>query len=150
MKKVLIISYFWPYCAGSKRVFGLAKYLPLFGWEPIVLTGPLQKRPDPSFRFIETEYEGFLGRLATMAGFKSDADLGGEIQQRLKKSPLRRSVILRFLYNMAKEFLAYPDEHKNWMPFAAQSSISAVCADSSSSSFFSMAYCDSEASVVCI
>lgn len=118
MKKVLIISYFWPYCAGSKRVFGLAKYLPLFGWQPVILTGPLNERPDPSFRVIETGYKGFLGSLVNVAGIDERMDVGDEIQRRLKKSPLRRSVILRFFYNLVKEFLAYPDEHKHWASFA--------------------------------
>lgn len=40
MKKVLIISYYWPPAGGPgvQRVLKFVKYLPLFGWEPIVLT----------------------------------------------------------------------------------------------------------------
>jgi glycosyltransferase involved in cell wall biosynthesis len=40
MKKVLIISYYWPPCggAGVQRWAKFAKYLPEFGWEPIVYT----------------------------------------------------------------------------------------------------------------
>jgi hypothetical protein len=40
MKKVLIISYYWPPSggAGVQRWLKFAKYLPEFGWEPIVLT----------------------------------------------------------------------------------------------------------------
>lgn len=39
-KKVLIITYYWPPCggAGVQRWLKFAKYLPEFGWEPIVLT----------------------------------------------------------------------------------------------------------------
>ena len=40
MKKVLIITYYWPPAGGPgvQRVLKFAKYLPQFGWEPIVLT----------------------------------------------------------------------------------------------------------------
>lgn len=40
MKKVLIITYYWPPSAGSgvQRWVKFAKYLPDFGWEPIIFT----------------------------------------------------------------------------------------------------------------
>lgn len=40
MKKVLIITYYWPPAGGPgvQRVLKFAKYLPSFGWEPVVLT----------------------------------------------------------------------------------------------------------------
>jgi len=40
LKKVLIISYYWPPAGGpgSQRVVKFVKYLPEFGWEPVVLT----------------------------------------------------------------------------------------------------------------
>lgn len=40
MKKVLIITYYWPPAggAGVQRVLKFAKYLPQFGWKPIILT----------------------------------------------------------------------------------------------------------------
>jgi glycosyltransferase involved in cell wall biosynthesis len=39
-KKVLIITYYWPPSGGPgvQRVLKFAKYLPEFGWEPIILT----------------------------------------------------------------------------------------------------------------
>jgi len=40
MKKVLIITYYWPPAGGPgiQRILKFAKYLPEFGWEPIILT----------------------------------------------------------------------------------------------------------------
>ncbi|MEJ2055562.1 MAG: hypothetical protein P8X42_16725, partial [Calditrichaceae bacterium] len=40
MKKVLIITYYWPPAGGPgvQRVLKFAKYLPEFGWQPVVLT----------------------------------------------------------------------------------------------------------------
>jgi len=45
MKKVLIITYYWPpgSGAGVQRWLKFSKYLPLYGWEPVILT------VDPSF-----------------------------------------------------------------------------------------------------
>ena len=40
MKKVLIITYYWPPAGGPgvQRVLNMAQLLPEFGWEPLVLT----------------------------------------------------------------------------------------------------------------
>ena len=40
MEKVLIITYYWPpgSGAGVQRWLKFSKYLPLFGWEPVILT----------------------------------------------------------------------------------------------------------------
>jgi hypothetical protein len=40
MKKVLIITYYWPpgSGAGVQRWLKFSKYLPAFGWEPVILT----------------------------------------------------------------------------------------------------------------
>ncbi|MBC8526540.1 MAG: glycosyltransferase [Candidatus Cloacimonetes bacterium] len=40
MKKVLIITYYWPPAGGPgvQRVLKFSKYLPEFGWQPIILT----------------------------------------------------------------------------------------------------------------
>ena len=40
MKKVLIVTYYWPPAGGPgvQRVLKFAKYLPQFGWQPIILT----------------------------------------------------------------------------------------------------------------
>ena len=40
MKKVLIITYYWPPTGGSgvQRWVKFSKYLPQFGWQPIIYT----------------------------------------------------------------------------------------------------------------
>ena len=40
MKKVIVITYYWPPSGGSgvQRWLKFTKYLPDFGWEPIVIT----------------------------------------------------------------------------------------------------------------
>jgi len=49
MKKVLIITYYWPPASGPgmQRVFKFAKYLPKFGWDPVILT--VEKGNFPSY-----------------------------------------------------------------------------------------------------
>ncbi|MBN1299589.1 MAG: glycosyltransferase family 4 protein [Melioribacteraceae bacterium] len=48
MKKVLIITYYWPPSGGPgvQRVLKFAKYLPQFGWMPIILTVEKGNYPD--------------------------------------------------------------------------------------------------------
>lgn len=40
MPKVLIITYYWPPAGGPgvQRILGFVRYLPMFGWEPVVVT----------------------------------------------------------------------------------------------------------------
>jgi len=40
MKKVLIVTYYWPPAGGPgvQRILKFAKYLPQFGWQPLILT----------------------------------------------------------------------------------------------------------------
>jgi hypothetical protein len=40
MKKVLIITYYWPPSggAGVQRWLKFSKYLPQYGWQPVILT----------------------------------------------------------------------------------------------------------------
>ena len=40
MNKVLIITYYWPPSgsSGVQRILKFTKYLPQFGWQPIILT----------------------------------------------------------------------------------------------------------------
>jgi len=122
MKKVLIIGYFWPYRGGSGRMLGLAKYLKDFGWEPIIITAPLERVPDPEtrVRFIETPYPGdVFGPFRTVfkiLGFKQDKSITDQIKLRVGVSS-NKSVIdkIRTFY---QELFAYPDTEHRWGKFA--------------------------------
>ncbi|OIO47950.1 MAG: hypothetical protein COS76_03950 [Candidatus Portnoybacteria bacterium CG06_land_8_20_14_3_00_39_12] len=118
MKKVLIIAFFWPYTSGSKRVIGLAKYLPQYGWQPIILTGPLIKKPPDCFSIIQTPYQSFLGPVAKLLGLKLQQDTGDQLQQRFQEKSEVIKKPLRFFYNLSKELFAFPDEYKNWQTTA--------------------------------
>jgi glycosyltransferase involved in cell wall biosynthesis len=57
MKKVLIVTYYWPPSggAGVQRWLKLSKYLPQFGWEPVILTVDPQYAAYPATDFSLNE-----------------------------------------------------------------------------------------------
>ena len=119
MKKVLLIGYPFPLRqGGSPRLLGLAKYLPEFGWQPIILTAPLDKKPDPAYQIIETDYRNALGFWINLFRFNPDEDLRRQVKQRFgvasKKSLLDR------LLTFAGEIVNYPDSDKGWKPYAVK------------------------------
>ena len=129
MKKVLIIAFFWPYCSGSKRVIALAKCLPQWGWQPIILTGPLDRKPDPQFRVIETDQTGLLGPWAKFFGLDQHKDVGDQLQQRFGSISSTCKAPLRSLYNIFREMVAYPDEYKGWASYALKAASIAIKKD---------------------
>ena len=126
MKKVLLIAYHFPPRAtvASLRPLGLAKYLPEFGWQAVVLTAALPGRPDPQFEVVETQLRDSpvlsLGRRI----FRLDreqtlmaqlAQLKNKLRIRSERSPLDR------LLAAVGEVTAYPDPQKGWRNYAVQS-----------------------------
>jgi glycosyltransferase involved in cell wall biosynthesis len=96
----------------------LAKYLPEFGWQPIVLTPPIGEDPDSRFgppndfkdsnRVIETY--GYSSRHTWKKRHRLDS----------KKLFKPAKPLLRFLYKHYLEIINYPDEEKGWKPFAVK------------------------------
>lgn len=100
MKRVFIIANLFH---ASPRIPGLAKYLPKFGWEPIVLTVPIGDNKDvhPNCRYIEVPYENKL----KVSYEKRSMNIKKHIKnQRLKN----------YLYNLYGSIFYYPDAEKNW------------------------------------
>ena len=64
-KRVLIITYYFPPrpSVASLRLRGLAKYLPEFGWESVILTAVLPGDPEDRFTVIQTPYPGDVSAL---------------------------------------------------------------------------------------
>lgn len=119
MKKVLIIGYFWPYRSGSGRMLGLAKYLPEFGWEPVILTAPLERPVDPKIkaRVIETFYRGdvfsFWRKLFNATGISRS--VSGITEELKSKVGIRGDkTIIERLRTLYLELFAYPDPEKKW------------------------------------
>ena len=118
MKTVLIITRL--YYRANTRVERLAKYLPQFGWHPIILTPPLLENPDPQLTIIETPYRDGLRFYKRLFRFNPTEGLGSQIRGRLgitsKKS------FIDFLLTRGGEIINYPDSDKGWKPPALKAS----------------------------
>jgi len=119
-RRVLIITYYFPPRPGvaSIRLRGLAKFLPEFGWDPVILTARLPQPHSPQFRVIETPYPGnathLLKRKLGLSPERGlQEQLGVPLAVREKKNSFTRTLVLA-----AQEIIAYPDDHKLWRPYA--------------------------------
>lgn len=132
-KRVLVITYYFPPCpeVASLRLKGLAKYLPEYGWELVILTAKLPGKPETRFKVIETPYPGDvptrwkrkLGLAENKAFLKQ---IGLHMVLHEDRTSLRmvnaiRAVIASLtnrMVNVIREVVAYPDPQKDWYPFA--------------------------------
>ncbi|MFC1907293.1 glycosyltransferase [Chloroflexota bacterium] len=117
MKKVLIITYHFPprRTVGSLRLLGLAKYLPEFGWETIILTATLPSRPDPQFKVLEAQYHDSLGPLKRLFKIDSEQNLMSQIAQLKEIMKMRaEKSLLDLILTAIGEVSAYPDPQKGW------------------------------------
>ena len=132
MKKVLIIAYHFPPRAtvASLRPLGLARYLPEFGWEAVVLTAALPGRPDPQFEVIETESRQSPALSLGRRLFRLDpeqtlmtqiAGLKKKLRIRAERSPLD------LMLAAVGEVTAYPDPQKGWRAYALEAGHDLLC-----------------------
>jgi len=117
MKKVLVITYCFPpnSSSGSVRLGGLAKYLPEYGWEPILLTPELPGDPDPQFKVIQTPYRDVTRYWKRVLGVKTDKTLQ---RQELVSQKKAKGRFLNYIFNMGRQIVTYPDPERGWYPFA--------------------------------
>ena len=122
MKKVLIISYSFPPLQdiGSQRPYGLAKYFPKYGWEPIVLTVKHPGKLPDGIRIIETDYKEILKEIKLKVGFNPDEMVhkqsGIKVSNNFNCSTWKRKII-----KLAKEVIYFPDDKRGWYKFAVKS-----------------------------
>ncbi len=122
MKKALIITYYWPPSggAGVQRWLKFAKYLPSFGWEPIIYTVSNPEYPEldpglgkdipPGITVLKTRikepyraYKKFIGR-------DKDEKIAAGFLSEKKKPGLAESVAVWIRGN-----LFIPDARKFWI-----------------------------------
>jgi len=112
MKKVLIVANLFH---ASPRIPGLAKYLPEFGWQPIILTTPIGENAR-AHRFGPPNDFKENNRVIETYGYSSPYG-----KKRLtSKKYSRVRPFLKFLYKYYREIAHYPDEEKRWKPFAVR------------------------------
>jgi glycosyltransferase involved in cell wall biosynthesis len=109
MKKVLIIAHLYH---ASPRIPGLAKYLPQFGWQPVILTTPIAEDSDSQFG----PPNDFKRTTRVMETYGYTSAYGKKRLTSKKCSKIRP--FLKFLYKCYREVAQYPDADKDWKPFA--------------------------------
>jgi glycosyltransferase involved in cell wall biosynthesis len=121
MRRVLIVTYHFPprQSIGSLRPMGLARHLPLYGWEPVVLTPQLPDGPRPAVNLIETGYQDVLSQWKSRLGFDPQRSVHQQLSLPKAKKPNRvlpHTRVMKWL----KPLLLFPDVTKGWMPFAME------------------------------
>jgi hypothetical protein len=120
MKKVLLITFYFPPhpAVASLRPLSLARYLPEFGWEAVVLTPPLPGKPAPSFRVIQTQYHDVLGFSKRLLRLDPEAPLVAQVKNKLNVKSERP--FLDRVLPLVAGIIAYPDPQKGWRKFAVK------------------------------
>lgn len=129
MKKILIITNLYH---ASPRIPGLCKYLPEFGWEPVVLTMPLGENPEANFgppnnfkekvRTIETPYYNIVGFVKKFFGLKPNISSRDQVKKKFGKKTGEKSLMEKLII-LGASIIAYPDECWGWKPFATKAGL---------------------------
>jgi hypothetical protein len=95
----------------------LAKYLPRFGWEVLVLTPQLPDGPRALPSVIETPYHDALEKWKSRIGLDPHRALHSQLNLSVSNKPRTKRVHTRVIDGL-KSALAYPDLTMGWVPFA--------------------------------
>jgi glycosyltransferase involved in cell wall biosynthesis len=113
MKNVLIISFYFHQmqAIASVRVRGIVKYLPEFGWNPVVLTVKTSPKPDNNGSVFETPY------VDTHEVWKKQ--IGIPLNKSVKEvchitTNSKKKTIIEKITELWAEFFIYPDPTINW------------------------------------
>lgn len=124
VRKVLIISYVWPPMdgVGLMRAFKFAKYLPAFGWQPLILTVKYKMSGEgageqslPGVRVFRTGYRDLLEDLRGLFGRKNTVCCGSSSQQvsrNLSSGKARKPSLMR-------ELIMMPDDQAGWYGYGS-------------------------------
>jgi glycosyltransferase involved in cell wall biosynthesis len=93
----------------------LAKYLPEFGWECVILTTAIPGNPDKLFKIIQTDYTDVIQVWKRRLGLKPNEDAKKKLNISTTKN--KRSLIDIILTYLV-EIISYPDDRKGWKSFA--------------------------------
>jgi hypothetical protein len=119
MKKVLIISFAFleQEASGSTRIRGLAKFLPEFGWDPIILTIKFPGKSDPGFNIVETFYQDKQKKLKEKLGFKGNEAIKDQLEISGNKN---KKLLIDYISYTWNEILYYPEVEKSWYKCAIE------------------------------
>ena len=123
MKKVLIITYYWPPSGGSgvQRWLKFSKYLPEFGIEPIILTVDPEYATCPGSDFtLEKEIH------PSITVYKTRAKNPLELYQKIRNKPApqsgfsgeKKKGLLDKIFRFIRGNVFLPDARIGWNPYA--------------------------------
>ena len=117
MKNVLIITYAFPPnpAIGGVRLFGLAKYISSYGWNPIILTPFLPGEPDPKMCIIQTPYYDVVENWKRRFGLNPKKTLNEQLSIKRKKD---QPSFTERLISIPYEIITYPDKKIGWYDYA--------------------------------
>jgi len=117
MKNVLIISYAFheQEAIGSIRIRGLARLLPEFGWNPIILTAKFPGKSSSEYNVVETFYEDKNKKLKQNFGYNINETVKDQL--RLPADKNKKSFI-DYVFYVWQEFFNYPDLERTWYKYA--------------------------------
>ena len=121
MRSVLLVTYSYPPLdrSGARRPAALAKYLPNFGWQPIVLTPAVEGKPRNSKFVLETGYSDVLAKWK--ARLHLDGRVGVHEQWGLSVSDKPGTDKLHTLtIEVLKNVLTFPDLTKGWVSYGVK------------------------------
>lgn len=110
MKKVIYIAFNYNHNTGiaSKRLRGVSKYLPSFGWQPIVIVPRTSNETVKidNVRVVETDYQDMISK------FLPSSNSTGKKQEVTNPEPTNKFISKSI--SLAGEIFAYPDSMKYW------------------------------------
>lgn len=125
MKRVLIISYYWPPSGKASLHWPVAitNHLPKFGWQPIIFTVKnegftqkdfsLVKKIDPNLKVIKTPVIEVFNFYKKFLGKNKSENLSVSEVMSLENSSIKQKISLWIRMN-----LFVPDARVTWYPFA--------------------------------
>lgn len=132
MRKVLIITYYWPPAGGpgSQRMVKLAKYLPKFGWQPVILTvrngefpyvdQSLERDIPPDVKIYRTaSWEPFLF-------YKKLTRRQGDEELPVGLLTDRKRSIVETIASWVRVNLFVPDARVGWIAFAIRKGLQII------------------------
>ncbi|MFH1559942.1 MAG: glycosyltransferase family 4 protein [Chloroflexota bacterium] len=133
MKKVLVLAYYFPPTGGAGvwRTLKFVKYLPAWGWKPMVVTprNPDYPYHDPSLlqevpleaevhRVSSIELGRWYRRLMKKLALPRHKDAAADPQPTSPQPPRPKHPFFRLARDLVYNFIFVPDFHIGWIPFA--------------------------------
>ena len=133
MRKVLIIAYYWPPAggAGVQRVLKFAKYLPQFGWEPVILTVETPDSPIEDYSLLEDIPPNTkVYKTKALEPFNFYKKVTGRKKEEKISSDIlvdnSRSSFVEKLSKWIRLNLFIPDAKIGWIPYAVKNGLKII------------------------